>query len=194
MSIRRLLPGLLASALLTTSPAVAGAATGAAGATAASEDIGVATWYGGWRNGHRTSSGTVFNQEAMTAASATLPLGSRVRVTMQDTGASVVVLVNDRMGARGASIDLSRGAARQIGLYGRGRGVVSIAPTSDEPIEVAEATEAEEDAAIINPSTHGLRRRRHAGRSVAAAHQCCHAPSVILARHSVQRRAVQHRL
>lgn len=193
MSIRRLLPGLLASALLTTSPAIAGAATGVAGATA-SEDVGIATWYGGWRNGHRTSSGAVFNQEAMTAASPTLPLGSRVRVTMRDTGASVVVLVNDRMGARGASIDLSRGAARQIGLYGRGRGMVSITPTTDEPVEVAEATEAEEDAAIINPSPRGLRRRRHGGRSVAAAHRCCHAPSVILARHSVQRRAVQRRL
>jgi rare lipoprotein A (peptidoglycan hydrolase) len=187
MSTRRLLPGLLAFALVTAAPVAASAATGAS-------DVGVATWYGGWRNGHRTSSGTIFNENAMTAASATLPLGSRVRVTMQDTGASVVVLVNDRMGSRNAVIDLSRGAAQQIGLYGRGRGVVSIAATDDEPVEVAEATEAEEDTAVINPSPHGLRRRRHGGRLVAADRRCCHAPSVILARHSVQHRVIRRRL
>ncbi len=184
MCIRRLLPGLLASALVVTAPAIASAA----------EQVGVATWYGGWRNGHRTSSGAIFNQEAMTAASATLPLGSRVRVTMRDTGASVVVLVNDRMGSRRAVIDLSRGAAQQIGLYGRGRGVVSITPTLDAPIEVAEATEAEEDAALISPAPRGRRHRHHAGRSAAVFHRSNHGPSVILARHLVQRRAVRHRL
>ncbi len=189
MCIRRLLPGLLASALVVSAPAIAGAA----------EQVGVATWYGGWRNGHRTSSGATFNQDAMTAASATLPLGSKVRVTMRDTGASVVVLVNDRMGSRSAVIDLSRGAAQQIGLYGRGRGFVSITPTAEEPIEVAEATEAEEDAALINPAPHGRLHRRHGRRSAAVFHRSNlgrsnHGASVILARHLVQRRVVRHRL
>ncbi len=187
MATRRLLPGLLAFAFTTAMPVIADAAPTA-------QAVGVATWYGGWRDGHRTSSGAVFDQNAMTAASATLPLGTRVRVTMRDTGASVVVLVNDRMGSRTAIIDLSRGAAQQIGLYGRGRGVVSIAPATDAPLEVAEATEDEEDAAIINPSPHGRRHRRHGGRSAAAVRRSSHAPSVILIRHSVQRRVVRHRL
>ncbi len=187
MSIKRLLPGLLASALLTSAPVAASAAVGG-------EEVGTATWYGGHHDGHRTSSGSTFDQDAMTAASPTLPLGSKVRVTMHETGESIVVLVNDRMGARSAIIDLSRGAAKRIGLYGRGRATVSVSDASDEPVEVAEATEAEEDAAIINPAPRGLRRRRHGGRAAATAHRCCHAPSVILARHSVQHRAVQRRL
>ncbi len=91
------------------------------------ETVGVASWYGARHDGLRTSSGEVFDQEGMTAASRSIPLGSRVRVTMHETGQSVVVTVNDRMGGRSAIIDLSKGAAREIGLLGRGRGMVSIA-------------------------------------------------------------------
>ena len=160
---------------------------------ALAETVGVASWYGGRHDGLRTSSGEVFDQEGMTAASRSIPLGSRVRVTMNDTGQSVVVTVNDRMGGRSAIIDLSRGAAREIGLLGRGRAVVSIASAADEPVEVAEASEDETaDVAIGEP--RGLRRRHRAGRSASAGRPCCRVPSVILARHSVPHRAAQHRL
>ena len=131
MAIHRCLPRIAASALVILLP----------GAVAAGE-IGVATWYGAHHDGHRTSTGAIFHQEGMTAASSHLPLGSKVRVTMRETGDSVVVLINDRMGGR-ALIDLSRGAAKQIGLYARGRGLVSVAATDEEPIEVAEASEDE---------------------------------------------------
>ena len=157
-----------------------------------SRDVGVATWYGAGHNGKRTSSGAIFNQNAMTAASSRLPLGSKVRVTMQDSGNSVVVLVNDRMGGQ-AMIDLSRAAARQIGLYARGRAVVAVETTNDQPIEVAEASE-DEVGDIVSSAPRGRRHMRHGGRSVAAAHRCCHAPSVVLARHSVQPRAIRRRL
>ncbi len=160
---------------------------------ALAETVGVASWYGARHDGLRTSSGDVFDQEGMTAASRSIALGSRVRVTMNDTGQSVVVLVNDRMGGRSAIIDLSKGAAREIGLLGRGRAVVSIASASDVPVEVAEASDDETaDIAIGEP--RGLRRRHRAGRSASADRPCCHVPSVILARHSVQHRAVQRRL
>ena len=160
---------------------------------ALAETVGVASWYGARHDGLRTSSGDVFDQEGMTAASRSIPLGSRVRVTMNDTGQSVVVLVNDRMGGRSAIIDLSKGAAREIGLLGRGRAVVSIASASDVPVEVAEATDDETaDVAIDEP--RGLRRRHRAGRSASGGRPCCHVPSVILARHSVQHRAIQRRL
>ena len=157
------------------------------------ETVGVASWYGGRHEGRRPSTGEVFDQEGMTAASRSLPLGSRVRVTMHETGQSVVVTVNDRMGGRTAIIDLSRGAAREIGLLGRGRGMVSIASADTEPLEVAEASE-DETLDVPTGERHGRRHMRHGSRSAAAAHPCCHAPSVILARHSVQRRAAQRRL
>lgn len=160
---------------------------------ALAQTVGVASWYGAKHDGLRTSSGDIFDQEGMTAASRSIPLGSRVRVTMNETGQSVVVLVNDRMGGRSAIIDLSKGAAREIGLLGRGRAVVSIASASNEPIEVAEATD-DDTADFATDVPHGRRHTRHGGRSVAAGRPCCRVPSVILARHSVQRRATQHRL
>ena len=160
---------------------------------AIAETVGVASWYGGRHDGMRTSTGEIFDQEGMTAASRSLPLGSRVRVTMTDTGQSVVVTVNDRMGGRGAIIDLSKGAAREIGLLGRGRSMVSIASAEDAPVEVAEASE-DETLDVPSGAPRGRRHMRHGFRPVAAAHLCCHVPSVILARHSVQHRATQRRL
>ena len=160
---------------------------------ALAETVGVASWYGGRHDGLRTSSGETFDEEGMTAASRSIPLGTRVRVTMSETGQSVIVKVNDRMGGRAAIIDLSKGAAREIGLLGRGRAMVSISSTTDEPIEVAEASE-DETADVTTDEPRDLRRRRRAGRSVSAARQCCRMPSVILARHSVQHRVTQRRL
>src|ERR1700752_3349143 len=69
---------------------------------------GVASWYGPGFHGQQTSSGTVSEQPAPTAAPPPLPLGTRVRVTNLDTGKSVEVLVNDRGPfAKGRVIDLS---------------------------------------------------------------------------------------
>jgi rare lipoprotein A (peptidoglycan hydrolase) len=91
----------------------------------------VASWYGPGFAGRRTSSGETYNPEGLTAASKTLPLGSRVRVTNPDTGRSVVVRINDRGPfVRGRSLDLSHGAAKQIGLTGKGVGRVQVTPTA----------------------------------------------------------------
>ncbi|WP_083374463.1 septal ring lytic transglycosylase RlpA family protein [Methylobacterium sp. C1] len=76
-----------------------------------------ASWYG---TGHRTANGERFVPDGLTAAHRTLPFGTLVRVTY---GArSVVVRINDRGPfIAGRAIDLSRGAARAIGLSGVGR-------------------------------------------------------------------------
>ena len=91
----------------------------------------VASWYGPGFAGHRTSTGEIYNPEGLTAASTTLPLGSHVRVVNPDTGRSVVVRINDRGPyVRGRSLDLSHGAAQQIGLTGKGVGRVQVTPTA----------------------------------------------------------------
>ena len=65
---------------------------------------------------------------AMTAAHRTLPFGTRLRVTNPRTGASVVVRINDRGPFHGSRIiDVSRAAAEELGLVGRGHGLVELA-------------------------------------------------------------------
>lgn len=86
---------------------------------------GVASWYGPGYHGRRTSSGEVFDQDAMTAAHLDFAFGTQVKVTLLSTGRSVVVRINDRFPAhKGRVIDLSRAAARRIGLIGPGTGFV----------------------------------------------------------------------
>lgn len=81
--------------------------------------VGMASWYGPGFHGRRTASGERFNQNAMTAAHKTLPLGSIVRVTNLETGESVIVRINDRGPYSGGRIiDLSKGAARAIKMAG----------------------------------------------------------------------------
>jgi rare lipoprotein A len=83
---------------------------------------GVASYYGS-ESGSRTASGQRFNQNAMTAAHRSLPFGTKLRVTHGSR--SVVVTINDRGPfIRGRVLDLSKGAARAIGLTGRGVGRV----------------------------------------------------------------------
>ena len=78
-------------------------------------------------DGH-TSSGEVYDMYAMTAAHRTLPFGTRLRVTNPRTGASVVVRINDRGPFHGSRIiDVSRAAAEELGLVGRGHGLVELA-------------------------------------------------------------------
>ena len=65
----------------------------------------------------------------MTAAHATLPLGSQVRVTLANSERSVVVTITDRPGTRTRIIDLSRGAARALGILSQGVAVVTLSPS-----------------------------------------------------------------
>jgi rare lipoprotein A len=81
----------------------------------------MASWYGQEFSGRRTASGTPFDPGGMTAAHKTLPLGTLIRVTNPRTGASVLVTVTDRgpfIGRR--ELDLSKAAAREVGILTRG--------------------------------------------------------------------------
>lgn len=85
------------------------------------EETGVASWYGPGFHGRRTASGERFDMEAMTAAHRTLPFGTRVRVQNLDNGRAAEVRINDRGPfARGRVIDVSRAAARDLGMLGAG--------------------------------------------------------------------------
>lgn len=86
---------------------------------------GVASWYGSAFQGRRTANGERFDMNKLTAAHRSLAFGTRVKVTNPDNGRSVTVRINDRgpyVGKR--TIDLSREAARRIGLTRKGVGRV----------------------------------------------------------------------
>ena len=88
---------------------------------------GVASFYGYDFAGRPTANGEIFNPNALTAASKTLPFGTLVRVTNRSNGRSVVVRINDRgpyVGNR--TIDLSRAAAADIGMLNSGVASVDV--------------------------------------------------------------------
>jgi rare lipoprotein A len=87
-------------------------------------ETGVASYY--WQP-QPVASGGRFDPNAMTAAHKSLPFGTRVRVTDKSTGKSVVVTINDRGPyIAGRIIDLSKRAAGELGIQGRGIASVSV--------------------------------------------------------------------
>jgi rare lipoprotein A len=96
----------------------------------ASVQCGDASWYGvgdGF-DGQRTASGERFNAYGLTAAHRHLPFGTRVRVTNQRNGRSVVVRITDDGPHYGGRIlDLSYGAFSRIAATSRGTADVCIA-------------------------------------------------------------------
>jgi len=89
-------------------------------------ESGTASYYGKAHNGRRTASGERFDMEAMTAAHPWLPFGTKVRVTIQGTTRSVVVTITDRLPSRRRIIDLSQGAARELGILRQGVAEVTL--------------------------------------------------------------------
>jgi rare lipoprotein A len=88
-----------------------------------------ASWYGGGERlaGH-TSTGEIFRPMGHTAAHRTLPFGTLLKVTEAASGRSTIVRINDRgpSAASGRSIDLSRGAALDLGITRSGEARVYI--------------------------------------------------------------------
>jgi rare lipoprotein A len=88
------------------------------GAASANAACGKASWYA---LHSKTASGERMNPSALTAAHRTLPFGSKVKVTNQRNGKSIVVRINDRGPfIKGRVIDLSKAAARRLGFVGAG--------------------------------------------------------------------------
>jgi len=88
---------------------------------------GEASYYADSLDGNKTASGAPYDKDAMTAAHRTLPFGTKVKVTYLKTGKSVEVVINDRgPHVKGRIIDLSRAAARVLGLIEDGHGKVRL--------------------------------------------------------------------
>ena len=90
-------------------------------------ETGMASWYGTVYHKRAAADGTTFDQNEMTAAHRTLPMGSTVRVTNLATGQQVLVRITDRGPfSPGRVLDLSMGAAKAIGVYRMGVAQVKI--------------------------------------------------------------------
>lgn len=82
---------------------------------------GIASWYSDSFQGRKTASGEIFSQKKFTCASNRYKLGTWLRIINIHNGKSVVVKVNDRMSPKTKRIvDLTRVAAKQIGILGVG--------------------------------------------------------------------------
>lgn len=98
-----------------------------------SANAGVASWYGERFHNKRTASGELFNMNAMTCASNTHKIGTKLLVTNKENGKSVVVKVNDTGGFKkyGRTLDLSKGAFSKIANTSKGVINVNIKPIKD---------------------------------------------------------------
>lgn len=90
-------------------------------------ETGTASWYGPPYHNRVGADGTVYNENHISAAHRTLPLGSLIRVTNLRTGQSAVMHVTDRGPfVAGRILDLSLAAARIVGVYGPGTAQVRV--------------------------------------------------------------------
>ncbi|MER9862400.1 septal ring lytic transglycosylase RlpA family protein [Mesorhizobium sp. M0185] len=102
----------------------AGLMVGASTASAAAQ-CGRASWYS---LHSRTASSERMNPSALTAAHRSLPFGTKLKVTNRNNGRSVVVRINDRGPfIKGRMLDLSKGAASQLGFISSGHTAVCMA-------------------------------------------------------------------
>jgi rare lipoprotein A (peptidoglycan hydrolase) len=112
----------------------------------------VASWYGPGFDGKKTASGEVYDQNKMTAASKELPFGTKLAVKNLRNGRSCVVVINDRGPyVRGRGIDLSREAARRIGMDGTAPVYCCSATPTKPAITIPATIPAVTKPAINNP-------------------------------------------
>jgi len=84
-------------------------------------ETGIASWYGPGFDGNYTANGEVYDMNGVSAAHKTLPFGTIVRVIEFETGRSITVRINDRGPfVEGRIIDLSKGAAKLLGIVDKG--------------------------------------------------------------------------
>ena len=89
--------------------------------------VGLASWYSYEAHNRTTADGEAFDARLATAAHTTLPIPSYLDVTNLDNGRRVRVRLNDRGPfVSGRIIDLSKGAAEQLGFVGKGTARVRV--------------------------------------------------------------------
>jgi rare lipoprotein A len=100
-------------------------------------ETGIASWYGPPYNRHAGANGEIYDENMISAANRTLPMGALIRVTYLRTGESAVMRITDRGPfVAGRILDLSEGAAKAIGMYRAGVGEVRIdVYTAPEPLD-----------------------------------------------------------
>ena len=90
-------------------------------------ETGTASWYGKEFHGRKTASGEIFDMYGISAAHRILPLGTTIRVTNLDNYMSIKVRVNDRGPfARNRVLELSYGAAKELGFVAQGTARVKV--------------------------------------------------------------------
>jgi rare lipoprotein A len=98
---------------------------------------GIASWYGPGFHGRPTASTALYNQNELTAAHPTLPLGSRVLVTNLENGNATEVTINDRGPfVRGRIIDLSFAAGKILGMIEPGTVPVRLEVIEAGPLNI----------------------------------------------------------
>ena len=120
------------------------------------DEVGLASWYGDQFNGRPTATGEIFDMHALTAAHKTLPLPGLIEVTNTANGRRVVLRVNDRGPfVDNRILDLSRGAAQELGLLQAGVGQVRVRYLGRAPrlgggrlLQMAEAAPARPQPAV----------------------------------------------
>lgn len=122
--------------------------------------VGYASWYGN-ESGNRTANGEQFRPGWVTAAHTTLPLPTYVEVTALDTGRRIVVRVNDRGPfAAGRIIDLSRGAAEELGIKAQGHAAVRVRHVDPSEKDRKRLREGKPAAGLERVSERELQRLR----------------------------------
>lgn len=88
---------------------------------------GTASWYGSDFDGGKTANGERYNMESMTAAHKSLPFGTLVKVRNERNGQECVVRINNRGPyIKGRILDVSKAAARELGMIGSGVAKISM--------------------------------------------------------------------
>lgn len=108
------------------------------------DEVGKASWYGKDFHGKKTANGRIYNMYGVSAAHKTLPLGTQVRVTNLENNRSVVLVINDRGPfVHGRILDLSYGAAKELGTVERGVARVRITAMGSIPnVRIASAEQS----------------------------------------------------
>lgn len=127
------------------------------------DEVGYASWYGDEHEGKPTANGESFRPGGISAAHKTLPLPSYVEVTSLDTGRTILVRVNDRGPfLKDRIIDLSSGAAQQLGIRRSGVAAVRVRrvnPPEQERAVLRASGQAAERLETPEPLLAALRQR-----------------------------------
>lgn len=126
--------------------------------------LGYASWYGP-ESGSTTANGERFRPDGVSAAHTTLPLPTYAEVTSLDSGRTILVRINDRgpfATGKGLIVDLSRGAAEQLGIRRQGIAAVRlrvVEPPQSDKQRLREGAPAPERRRLSESELQRLRAR-----------------------------------